>query len=93
MTKPATAARYRVTTRARWHDENDAEHWHEYTVIVKRYTGKRPKGRVYAHGDVWEHDELISESGRPPYIWAANIESAWHMVGPGNVPDDWEPVD
>jgi hypothetical protein len=91
--KEALAPRYRVTTERRWRDPEGAEHWHRFVVIVRRFEGVRPKGRVYENVDIWEHDTLISETGRPPYVWAENIESLRHLVGPGTVPADWEAVE
>ena len=91
--KNAVAQRYRVTEEKRCRDEHGAEHWHRFVVIVRRFECKRPKWRVYQNVDVWEFDSLVSETGRPPDSWAENIESRRHLVGPGTVPADWEPVE
>lgn len=85
----ATSPRYQVTQRRRWRDDSGAERFHETVVIVRRFEGKRPEGRVWSNGDIYEFDSLISERDRPPHIWADRVETSKYIVATGRVPDDW----
>jgi hypothetical protein len=85
--------RYRVTERRRWIEDNGVEHFHEAAYIVRLFEGKRPKGRVYEGGDMWVFDSLISETDKPPHIWAWKVETTSHIVGTGKVPANWELVE
>ncbi|MFL9933632.1 hypothetical protein P0D88_31550 [Paraburkholderia sp. RL18-103-BIB-C] len=85
--------RYRVTERLRWLDDNNVEHFHEATFFVKPFEGKRPKGRVYENGDMWMFDGMVSETDKPPYIWAWKVETTSIITGAGKVPANWELVE
>jgi hypothetical protein len=85
--------RYRVSEQRRWKDDSGIEHIHEAVFVVKPFEGKRPKGRVYENCDMWTFDSLISETGKPPYLWAWNVETTSFLVGIGEVPADWDLIE